>query len=150
MSNRNEARTGGSWTPVFVSGIVAGVIINIIEWAAHRVWLDAQWNAAFAALGRIPSFWSTFVVANFLVGLVGIWSYRWLAGFYGTGRPTAVKTALGMWIIFWIVPIAGLQPFDLFPNHLLALVIGVGLLDVAVGILPAIALYGRLMRSPPS
>lgn len=134
----------GMWTRFVVSSGVAGVIINVIEWVAHRVWLDARWNAAFAALGKTPSFWSTFVVANFMVGVVSIWSYRWLAGVYGSTALTALKTALAMWIIFWIIPIAGLQPFNLFPNYLLASVIAVGLLDAAVGILPAITLYERM------
>ena len=131
----------GSWRRLIACGLVAGAIINAIEWIAHRVWLDARWNAAFAALGKTPSFWATFVVANFGVGIVALWAYHWLSGFYGGGISTAIRTAIGMWVVFWIVPIAGLQPFGIFPNYLLALVIVVGIADAAMGILPALWLF---------
>jgi hypothetical protein len=136
-------RSRGGWKYILVCGLLAGAIINVIEWVAHRIWLDARWNAAFAAIGKTPAFWGTFVVANFLVGIVGLWSYRWLASIYGPTGSTALKTALAMWIIFWVIPIMGMQPFDIFPNYLLALVIVGGVADVALGILPAIVLYGR-------
>ena len=144
MTNSAEKNIRASWRAIVLCGLVSGVIINIIEWVAHRVWLDDRWNAAFAALGKTPSFWGTFVVANFMVGIVAVWSYRWLAGYYGRGQRTALKTAVGMWIIFWVIPIAGMQPFDIFPNYLLALVVAVGLLDAVLGILPGLALYDRL------
>lgn len=130
--------------PLITCAILAGIIINAIEWVAHRVVLDAQWNAAFAALGKIPAFWGTFVVANFGVGIVALWSYRWLSSIYGRGPSTALKVAAAMWIIFWVIPIAGLQPFDIFPNYLLALVVIVGVADVALGILPALRLFDRM------
>lgn len=134
----------GRWTRLIACGLLAGAIINIIEWLAHKVWLDSQWNAAFATLGKIPSFWGTFVAANFEVGIIAIWSYRWLSQFYGPTRATALKSAGAMWLIFWVIPILGMQPFDIFPNYLLALVIVVGILDVVLGILPAIALFERM------
>lgn len=134
----------GTWPTLIACGLVAGAIINAIEWIAHRVWLDARWNAAFAALGKTPSFWTMFVVANFGVGVVALWTYRWLSTFYGRGRTTAIKTAIAIWVIFWIIPIAGLQPFDLFPNYLLTIVVAVGIADAAIGILPAIWLFERM------
>jgi len=145
MTN-SDGKGATGWTALILSGFVAGMIINVIEWLAHRVWLDAQWNAAFAALGRTPSFWSTFVAANFAVGVVAVWCYRWLAQFYGAGTATALKVAAATWIIFWVIPIAGLQPFHLFPDYLLVLVVLVGVADVLLGVLPAIVLYRRLSR----
>ena len=139
-----HGRNNGSWPAIVISGIVAGSIINSIEWIAHRVWLDAGWNEAFAALGKVPAFWTVFVVANFGVGLISVWSYRWLAAIYGRGTATALKVSAAMWVIFWIIPIAGLQPFDIFPNYLLALVIIVGMIDAGLGILPAIRLFDRI------
>lgn len=137
-------RANGTWRGILACGVFAGAVINVVEWTAHRIWLNAQWNAAFAALGKVPSFWGTFVGANFGVGVVALWSYRWLSNIYGRSLPTALKTAGAMWVIFWVIPIMGLQPFDIFPNYLLALVIAVGIADAAVGILPAIALFERL------
>jgi hypothetical protein len=139
-----------SWSRILLSGILAGVAINAIEWLAHRVWLDAQWIAAFAALGRKPAYWSSFVAANFLVGIFAVWTYRWLSGIYGATRTTRLKTLIGIWLVFWAIPIGGLQPFNFFPNYLLALVVVVGIADVALGVLPALALFDRLSPSSPS
>jgi len=138
------------WPKLIACGLASGAVINVIEWVAHRVWLDARWNAAFAALGKPPSFWATFVVANFGVGIISIWTHRWLSAIYGGGKLTAMKTATGMWIIFWVIPIAGLQPFDIFPNYLLALVIAVGIADAGFGILPALFLFDRMRGVPAS
>lgn len=146
MSNFPGTKSGDAWKNIFLCGLLSGAVINIIEWIAHRVWLDARWNAAFAALGKIPSFWGTFVVANFLVGFIAIGGYRWLSTIYGSGKPTALKVGIAMWVIFWVIPIAGLQPFDIFPNYLLALVVAVGLADVALGMLPVFRLFDRLRR----
>lgn len=142
-SNGPAERTSAKWSKLIACGLVAGIIINAIEWVVHRVWLDARWNAAFAALGKTPSFWGTFVVANFGVGLVSLWTYRWLSSLSGSGRTTALKTAGAMWIIFWVIPIMGMQPFDIFPDYLLALVIVAGIADVALGVLPALGIYDR-------
>jgi hypothetical protein len=133
-----------SWSRILVAGILAGAVINAIEWVAHRVWLDERWLAAFAAMGRKPAFWSSFVVANFLVGIFAVWTYRWLSGIYGATRATRLKSATAIWLVFWVIPIGGLQPFNFFPNYLLALVVVVGIADVALGVLPALALFDRL------
>jgi hypothetical protein len=137
-------RARGSWRNLILSGLLAGGIINVIEWLAHRVWLYDRWVAAFAAFGKSPSYWTPFVIANFWVGIVSIWTYRWLSGFYGPSKATALKTAVGMWIIFWVIPIGGLQPFGFFPNYLIVMVIVVGIADAALGILPAIRLFDRM------
>jgi hypothetical protein len=144
-------RTLGGWRKIIIPGLIAGAVINLIEWLVHRVWLYDQWVAAFAAYGKNPSYWTPFVIANFWVGIVSIWTYRWLSGFYGSTKMTALKAATGMWIVFWVIPIGGLQPFGFFPNYLLVMVIIVGIVDVALGILPAIRLFDRLSsgRSKP-
>src|SRR5207248_2465423 len=135
---------GESVIKIFLPGLFAGMVINVIEWLVHRVWLDSRWTAAFAPLGKRPMGWRSFVVANFLVGIFSILTYRWLSRNSGGGRSTALKTALAIWIVFWAIPIGGLQPMNLFPNYLLALVIFVGVADVALGVLPAIWLYDRM------
>jgi hypothetical protein len=141
-----DERIASNWPQLLGTGTLAGAVINVIEWIAHRVWLDAQWNAAFGALGKSPSFWGTFVVANFAVGIISVFAYRWLSKFYRPGRATAIKAALAIWIIFWVIPIMGMQPFDIFPNYLLAMVIIVGIVDVIVGVLPALGLFDRMSR----
>lgn len=56
---------------VLFGGIAAGLIINAIELLFHRVLLDKQWTAAFAALGKKPTGWTTFIPSNLLLGVLG-------------------------------------------------------------------------------
>jgi hypothetical protein len=71
----------GGWRDLILSGLVAGAVINIIEWLVHRVWLYDKWVAAIATFGKSPSNWTPFVIANFGVGILSIWPYRCLSGF---------------------------------------------------------------------
>lgn len=134
------------WPQAAIAGLAGGGVVNAIEWIAHRVWLDPEWTRAFAALGRPPMGWSSFVVANFLVPGIAIWTYSWLGRFYGRTASTAVRTAALIWIVFWVIPMLGMQPMNIIPNYLLAMVILVGALDGIAGILPAIWLYERLTQ----
>ena len=105
------------------------MVINAIEYLVHGIFLDAQWTAAFAALGKTPTGWTTFIPANFLVGVISIWVYSRMSPNYGSGPRTAVRAALAVWVVFWVIPEMALIPLNLFPASLLFTVIAAGLLD---------------------
>ena len=44
---------------LILGGLAAGLLINAVEYIVHRVLLDPQWTAAFAALGKTPKGWTT-------------------------------------------------------------------------------------------
>jgi len=127
---------------LILGGLAAGLVINAMEYLVHGMFLDAQWTAAFAALGKTPTGWTTFIPANFLVGIIAIWVYARLGPSYGPGPKTAVRAALAVWLVFWVVPEAALQPLNLFPNALLLTVVAVGLLDS----IPAVLLGAWIYR----
>jgi hypothetical protein len=126
------------------SGVAAGLVINATEWAAHRWWLDAAWREAFAALGRAPQGWSSFIPANFWLGMLLIWGYRWLSRHYPRRPGALLRTVVAGWLIFWVIPTLALAPLGFFPNPLLASVIVVGVIDVTLGTLLGVWLYERL------
>jgi hypothetical protein len=136
----------GALVPLGLAGLLAGLVINVCEWAAHRWWLDAAWQAAFAALGRTPRGWSTFITANFLLGIVAVSGYRWLAAREGAGSRTLVRTAVAVWAVFWVIPMLALQPLALFPDHLLWLTILVGALDAPLGTVVGVRMYEWLRQ----
>lgn len=72
-------------------GIAAGLLINAIEYLVHAKFPDAQWTPAFAALGKTPTGWTTFIPANFVVGVVSVWVYSRMSPHYGSGSKTAVR-----------------------------------------------------------
>jgi hypothetical protein len=126
---------------LILGGLIAGGVINACEYAVHRLLLDAQWTAAFAALGKTPTGWTTFIPSNFLVGILGIWVYTRMLPRYGAGWKTAFRAALLIWIVFWAIPMMGLQPLNLFPNQLLFTVIAVGFFDCIPAILLGAYVY---------
>jgi hypothetical protein len=124
-------------------GVAAGLVINAIEYFVHGIFLDAQWTAAFAALGKTPTGWTTFIPANFLVGVISVWAYARMSPNYGPGPKTAVRAALAVWVVFWVIPEMALQPLNLFPASLLFTVIAVGLLDSIPAVLLGAWIYQR-------
>ncbi len=132
------------WGRLGACGLAAGALINAAELAAHRAWLVHDWTDAFAALGKTPTGWTTFIPANFVLGIIAVWGYTWLGERYGHGLRTALRTGLAAWIIFWVIPTLALLPLDLFPIRLLGLVIIVGLANGILATLLGAWLYEGL------
>ncbi|HEU4558270.1 MAG TPA: hypothetical protein VFS20_10485, partial [Longimicrobium sp.] len=105
--------------------------------------LRAEWTQAFAALGKTPTGWSTFIPANFWLGILAMLGYRWATRIYGAGMQTAVRTAVVAWLIFWVIPMMAMQPMKLFPDVLLLWTVAVGVTDAAAGIILGAWLYDR-------
>ncbi|MCI0626715.1 MAG: hypothetical protein L0387_34555 [Acidobacteria bacterium] len=137
------ART--NWSRVILGGLLAGAVINAVEWGVHGVLLREEWTAAFAALGKqVPMrAWPLFIIpGNFLVGILAIWLYAGiLRSCYGPGPKTASYAALTAWVVFLVIPIMAQVAIDIFPNWLQFTVIGVGLVDVTLGTLLGAWLY---------
>ena len=122
-------------------GISAGLIINAIELLFHRVLLDKQWTAAFAALGKKPTGWTTFVPSNLLLGSFAVALYAWLRPRYSPTWKSAALAASVIWLAFWVIPTMALMPLNLFPNDLLLATIGIGVLDLLLAVPVGIGLY---------
>ena len=132
-----------NWGRVAWGGLMAGLIVNAFEYGGHRWYFDNAWTAAFRALGRSPAGWSTFIPANFLVGILLVWLYARLRPRYGRGPKTALRAGLSVWVVFWVIPLGAIVPMQLFPNGLLAMAIGLGLVDANLAVLLGAWLYQR-------
>jgi hypothetical protein len=130
-----------NWERVIAGGLAAGVIVNVFEYGGHRVFLDDAWTSAFRALGKTPTGWSTFIPANFAVGILMIWLYARLRPRYGGGPKTALRSGLATWAVFWVIPMLAIMPMDLFPNGLLVIVIALGFVDANLAVLLGAWLY---------
>jgi hypothetical protein len=121
-------------TRVVFGGIAAGLVINAIELLFHRVLLDKQWTAAFAALGKKPAGWSTFIPSNFLLGSFAVVLYAWLRPRYSSTWKSAALAGSAIWLVFWVIPTVALMPLNLFPNRLLLTIIGIGVVDLLLAV----------------
>ena len=86
---------------VILGGLVAGVVINILEFLTHEVLLKAQHAEAMKALGRtMPEGGQTmavWMIYGLLWGLAAIWVYAAIRPRFGAGAGTAFKAALVAW-----------------------------------------------------
>jgi len=134
-----------NWTRVVLGGVMAGAVINAVEWGVHGVVLREDWTAAFAGLGKEVQFhaWLLFIIpGNFLVGILAICLYAGiLRSRYGPGPKTASYAALTAWVVFFVIPTMAQVAIEIFPNWLQFTVIGVGLVDVTLGTLLGAWLY---------
>ena len=90
-------------TRLILGGIAAGLVINWIELLFHRVLLDKQWTAAFAALGKKPTGWTTFIPSNFLLGSFAVALYAWLRPRYSPTWKSAALAGSAKWLVFWVI-----------------------------------------------
>jgi hypothetical protein len=130
-------------TRLILGGIAAGLVINAIELLFHRVLLDKQWTAAFSALGKKPTGWTTFIPSNFLLGSFAVALYAWLRPRYSPTWKSAALAGSAIWLVFWVIPTMALIPLNLFPNHLLLTIIGIGVFDLLFAVPFGIWLYGE-------
>ena len=123
--------------------LAGGVVINAFEWLFHGILLDKAWTRAFAALGKTPTGWTTFIPANFILALISAAIYVRIRR---TGRPfgrSVRLTAAAVWLVFWVIPTMALLPLNLFPPWLLWSVIGLGVIDCGIAALLLAAVYER-------
>jgi hypothetical protein len=126
---------------VVLGGLAAGLIVNIFEYGGHGFLLDRAWTAAFQTLGKQPTGWTTFIPANFLVGILMNWLYARLRTTYPAGPKTALRAGVAAWAVFWVIPLAAMAPLDLFPGYLLFIAIALGLVGANLGALLGAWLY---------
>jgi hypothetical protein len=85
---------------VVAGGLVAGLVYNVLDTVANMFVLKADFAANTLRLGLDPAAMespagiATWVVIDFLMGLVVIWTYASMRPRYGPGPRTAVFAAL--------------------------------------------------------
>lgn len=85
-----------------ICGLIAGVVINIIDFVVNGKLLMADWQAAMAKYNQ-PTEMTTgkmigFIVMDFVLGLTLAHIYVGIRPRWGAGPKTAVKAALLLWI----------------------------------------------------
>ena len=91
---------------VIGGGLLAGAVMNFIDFFVNGVWLAQQWmdeatalNARLAAPEAATPSMIGWIVTDFLLGIFIVWSYAAMRPRFGPGAGTAVKAALLVWAI---------------------------------------------------
>lgn len=131
------------WTRVLLGGLLAGVIINAIEFFTNGVVLARDWEATMKALGRTmtPGALVVFVIWGFLAGISAIWLYAAARPRFGPGVNTAALTGFAFWIFAYALPTLGNLALGLFPKRLLVIGVLAGLVEVILASVAGAWLY---------
>lgn len=91
---------------VIGGGLLAGAVMNFVDFLVNGVWLAERWmdeatalNARLAAPEAATPSMIGWIVTDFLFGIFIVWSYAAMRPRFGPGAGTAVKAALLVWAI---------------------------------------------------
>jgi uncharacterized membrane protein len=134
-----------NWNRVILGGLLAGLIINVIDFLVNTFLLKERWAAAMEALGKPATMNSpqiiAFLVVGFLVGIMMIWLYAAIRPRYGAGCKTAFCAGSAVWVIGYLLPTITPVVLHIFPRRLMAIGVLVGLVEAVLGAVAGAWLY---------
>lgn len=124
---------------VLGGGLLAGAVMNFVDFLVNGVWLNQRWlDEATALNARLvdPATASTsmigWIVTDFLFGILIVWTYAAIRPRFGPGAGTAVKAALLVWAVSHIA-YASFVFLNMYSAGLIALVSAGGLVAALAG-----------------
>lgn len=145
MTHTNRGR-------VLLGGLVAGVVINIVEYVTNGVVLQDGWARAMQALGKpavlAPSAIVMFNIWGFLMGIGAVWLYAAIRPRYGSGPNTAIRAGVAAWVLAVFLGNLGYYPLGLFPARLLVIATVVELVELIVATMVGAWLYKEAEEAP--
>lgn len=108
---------------VVVGGLVAGVVLNVLDTINGMFIVRSDFEANSARLGidpavsQSPSVMVTWIVVDFLVGMLLVWLYAAIRPRFGPGLKTALIAGLYFWAGVTLV-IYGFTEMGLFSSSL--------------------------------
>src|SRR2546427_13205736 len=109
-----------NWSRVVLGGLLAGVVLNVIDWVVYGKLLAADFNAAMQALGKGPMTGSMIIwfgIFDFLFGIFLVWLYAAIRPRFGAGPRTAVLAGFAIWVLYGLLHAMGEAPMGLFPQR---------------------------------
>ncbi|MBP1624147.1 MAG: hypothetical protein H6Q07_2167 [Acidobacteria bacterium] len=110
---------------VILGGLLAGVVLIILGFAAYSIYLEKPWSSALEALGHPMSVTSwgyvLAIVFSLVTGILAVWLYAAIRPRYGAGPKTAVTAGGIFWIIGTLFPAISFGSMGLFPSRLLVI-----------------------------
>src|SRR5437899_11131617 len=89
-----------NWGRVVLGGLLAGVVLNIVDYLTYGVWLKADMAAAMTGLGKSPAAMDSaiplWVALDFVSGIGLLWVYAAIRPRFGAGVKSAVGAGRGV------------------------------------------------------
>ena len=129
---------------VIMGGIVAGIIIDIVEYVLNAIVLANRWNAIVSA-HNLAQFSMHAIMAFNIIGLVtgiaAVWTYAAIRPRFGEGPATAFIAALLIWVVAYLLSDASNAVIGLYPVSMTVTLACVGLVEIVVATLAGAYLY---------
>jgi hypothetical protein len=105
---------------VIVGGLVAGLVLNVIDFLVWGVWLKDDMAAMMQNTGKGPidNLIPLFVLLDFIFGIALVHLYAAIRPRFGAGPATAVKAGLYIWVLVGLLHAIGEAPMGLMPQRL--------------------------------
>jgi hypothetical protein len=120
---------------VLIGGLIAGVVLNVIDYVQFGMILKEQMAAAMAAVGK-PAMTNAqipwFVVLDFVGGIFLVWLYAAVRPRFGAGAKTAAMTGVIAWFGGSLLPALFMWPAALIPHNLTITITLVALVEWAL------------------
>jgi hypothetical protein len=122
---------------VVLGGLLAGLVMNAIDFVVNGVLLMSEWQMATIALGIDPARVEArsavgWIVFDFAGGIALVWLYAAMRPRFGPGPRTATTASLTLWGIVHLA-FSSFVFMDLFPFWLVASSALGGLVSALVG-----------------
>jgi hypothetical protein len=133
----------GRW---ILGGVVAGVVLFVIDFVVNGLILEQQWTDAMTAL-NLPAMTENvgtliiFLILSLIVGLVAVWIYAGIRPRFGAGVKTAIYAGLAVWLVGYLVPNLIFMATGVFPAVLFWVGIIVGVIQVPLATVAGAYLY---------
>lgn len=128
---------------VIIGGLIAGLVLNVLDYLVWGVWLAPDINATLQSAGKKPAdaFIPLFILLDFIYGIVLIYLYAAIRPRFGAGPGTAVQAGLIVWIIAGLLHAVGEAPLGLLPERVYVLGTMAGLVVFLLGAVAGARFY---------
>ena len=133
-----------NWSRVVLGGLLAGVVLNVVDWVLYGIVLSKDYAAAMQALGKQGSMdnlipW--FVFLDFVTGIALVWVYAAIRPRFGASAKTGAIAGLAVWFFIAFLHALGEAPMQLFPQRLYVIGVVVALFQLPIATAVGAYLY---------
>jgi hypothetical protein len=133
-----------NWSRVLLGGLLAGLVVNIVEAVSGIMYMDEMKNALEAhglSMSESAGMMVFWIIYGFIMGILAIWIYASFRPRYGAGPKTAVIAGLAFWLIGYLFPIIGWSSIGLFSTWMLTYWVISGLVEIVIATLLGAWIY---------
>ena len=133
---------------VIIGGLVAGLVLNIIDTFLFMVVLKNDMATAMQAMGQPADMpggqiaWYVFL--DFAFGIFLVWLYAAIRPRYGAGPGTAIKAGLFAWLAFNLFQTLYEWPAAVMPHNLMVIVTLVALVKQPLALVVGAKFYTEM------